>query len=185
MNRHSACDQKILKITPVLDEDYNPFASNQLSLVLLEDIVKDLQFLTDMLCQTLTRLRLPISRPKPQTDLPDLVASMYYMIPLLCDYSKVHTQQIVLRNSSPESKEISVTMRSTEDLLGRIFEFPEEGMYLCSDECKDLASLIIGAIRDSSSIILKKQIRKLEEKTIEFGRKMLASRNSSNKYEKL
>ena len=100
------------------------------------------------------------------------------MIPIICNYSKIEPHQIQLYSCDEELKEINVTIRNSEDLISKIFNLPSEGLLLSSNDCKDLAALIMGAIRDSSSNELKKKIKKIEEKAIEYGNKML-------KYKKL
>lgn len=166
MIRNSACYQKIDKISPVVEDDF--FQS------ILSDVIQDLRNLTEVLCETLSKLKMPVTVPNSPNEITSLVSSLSYMIPLLCDYSTTESHQITLKSPDSITTEISVTVRTSEDIIGRIFECPPDGLFLSQNDCKDLASLVIGAIRDSSSADLKKQVKKLEEKAIGLGKAILA-----------
>ena len=176
MLKSSAASQKILKILTETEEDHlNSLATTIHS---LEDVIKDLQNIVKILFKTLKTLRLPYIKPKNSQDISELTKSLTFMIPIICNYSKIEPHQIQLYSCDEELKEINVTIRNSEDLISKIFNLPSEGLFLSSNDCKDLAALIMGAIRDSSSNELKKKIKKIEEKAIEYGNKML-------KYKKL
>ena len=180
----SASHQKVVKPVPRIEEEETLGSTIMIrALNNLEDVLKDLQFVTNLLCETLSKLHLPVTEPSSIDDISELSQSLYYMVPLLCDYSTIESQQIKLHSTKEEINDINITLRSSEDLITRIFEFPKSGLFLTTAECKDLASLIIGAIRDSSSIELKKQVKKLQEKAISFGKLAFGQRKACSNNE--
>lgn len=103
-------------------------------------------------------------------DLPPSVSSLKHLVNLVCDeFDNFHSKQINLSNSNGSTiDEISVNLMkaSQKDAITRVFDMPEQGVFLSKDDCKNLSALIIGAFRDSASHGLKKRISELQEKVI-------------------
>jgi hypothetical protein len=57
---------------------------------------------------------------------------------------------------------------SGRDVIGRIFDMPEQGVKLTREDCQNFAGLLIGAIRDSACIELREKINQMQERIIKF-----------------
>jgi hypothetical protein len=51
-----------------------------------------------------------------------------------------------------------------EDVLYKVYSFPPKGLRLTNDELRDIAALLLGALRDSASHELKEKMRRLQNK---------------------
>ncbi|CAG9312261.1 unnamed protein product [Blepharisma stoltei] len=67
---------------------------------------------------------------------------------------------------------ITVFKKKGSDLISKIFKMPEPGLFLTQNDCKDLSSVMIGAIRDSGSNALQAEIQRLQEKLIFYGNEL-------------
>ncbi|OMJ71166.1 hypothetical protein SteCoe_30710 [Stentor coeruleus] len=131
---------------------------------------EDLDLLIETLRATLNTRGMTVAlEPNPLENLKNLVRTM-------CDeFLKVTKTIKEIRISEPFStcaEEIGVNLiqSTNKDVLSRIFEIPENGIILTKDECGDLASLLVGAIRDSSSNEFKEKITTLEKKLISIAK---------------
>lgn len=142
---------------------------------------EDLELLIQTLRTTLSIRGMTVAlEPNPLENLKILVRTM-------CDEFLKVTQSVKeIRMGGPFStcsEEIGVNlMHSTnKDVLSRIFEIPESGVILTKVDCGDLASLLVGAIRDSSSIEFKEKISTLEKKVVSIAKDTLKLREEIKK----
>lgn len=104
------------------------------------------------------------------SNLPNNTDTLRHLIHTICqEYTQNPIKEVRMNN--PESKKIedvSVNFMKVErnDPVNKVFSLPESGVWLSNEECKELAALVIGALRDSASHALKLRIRDLQEKVI-------------------
>ncbi|OMJ93634.1 hypothetical protein SteCoe_3330 [Stentor coeruleus] len=128
----------------------------------------------DILIQTLRTtlsirgLTIPLE-PNPFENLKNLIRTM-------CDeFLKVTQTTKEIRMSEPfstcsEEIEVNSMHNTRKDVLSRIFDIPENGIILTKNECGDLASLLVGTIRDSSSKEFKVKYIDLERKFVSIAK---------------
>lgn len=136
--------------------------------------IQDLDSLISLLKSTLSN--------NDFSNLPNDSDTLRVLVHTICqEYTQNPIKEVRMNN--PESKkieEVSVNFMKTEshDPINKVFSLPDNGVWLSNGECKELAALVIGALRDSASHVLKLKIRELQEKVIG-----LALRNNQLKLE--
>ena len=167
----SASNQKMTKLSIISNEssDYNPdlyndyeIAPRPSQLSLSEDL--------DLLIQTLKKA---LSTKGIPTDFPiNSIDTLKVLVTTICtEFLKAtqNTKEIYMKNEkSLDLEEISVNLvpHKKHDPLSKIFEIPETGVTLNKEECENIAALLVGAIRDSSSHELREKMKRLQDKII-------------------
>jgi hypothetical protein len=170
----SANIQKVNKLS-IISSDSSEYSQDdvefdEISRLSMASPSEDIELLIQTLKTTLSTRGLTVAlEPNPLEYLKILVRAM-------CDEFLKVTQTIKeIRMSGPFStcsEEIGVTLmhNTNKDVLSRIFEIPDNGVVLNKDDCGSLASLLVGAIRDSSSYEFKEKIVELERKVVSIAK---------------
>lgn len=170
----SASDQKLCKISIMssesnfsvrgsIDQEVTPRAS-------FSNFNEESGFLIQKIAATLGLSRASMDGESNPME------SLHYFVNLVCSEYLKATQlvnEIALADAEVRGTEdVSVNLMKDKkpDAISRIFDMPENGVNLSRNECKNIASLLIGALRDSASGDMAQRITRLQEKIIGLDR---------------
>lgn len=167
----SASNQKLCRLSIVSSESYEgsiegSVCEEHTPRVSINQLQDELQFVMSTMLSTLATQGIA---PELSTSVLD---SLKLLTTLVCsEFLKVSqtVREVRLEENSQQGPlEITVNLikNNDHDLLGKVFEMPKTGLLISKKECEELAALLVGAIRDSSSHDLNQKIAKMQERLI-------------------
>lgn len=162
------------------------------------EIGEEIQRLISLISSTLSQANISISPVEDfDGDIRKSLNSLNYFVSTLCSEfllkqkpkfpeRLIDIEELKLANSkSKKFNEVGVTLikKAEGEIMTRVFKMPKQGLMLTSEDCRDLSSLLIGAIRDSGTSDLRIQIIELQEKTVKYGKLLSITRAKLRKKE--
>lgn len=103
-------------------------------------------------------------------NLPSNIDTLRHLIHTICqEFRENPVKEVRMRNPEQNINEdvtVNFMKMNSSDPINKIFNLPDNGVWLSKEDCRSVSALVIGALRDSASHGLKMKIRDLQEKVI-------------------
>ena len=118
------------------------------------------------------------SRNIPMCNDPDPLENLKHYTSVICSEYLKATQNVrdihLNQDERKGSQEIPIVIsdNSSNEILRRVFEMPDDGIVLSSSDCQSLSQLIVGVVRDSACEQLSLQVTELQRKIIKSAKEL-------------